>query len=158
VGGHAMAAGFASSLEQVDNLEKEINAAYEKMPKTESELNNVYIDEEIGLDDVNWNNYNDLEKLRPFGMGNPKPNFLFSGITIGNVKKFGNGGIHLQLDFKNSQNKNISAIGFFNAGLTEPQINALIAGQKIDLVANIEKNTFRGANELRLRIVDLQIQ
>lgn len=154
VGGHAMAAGFASSMEQVGNLEKEINAAYDKMPKTESDLNNVYIDEEISLDDVNWANFKEMDKLAPFGMGNPKPNFLFSSVVVSGVKKFGSGKIHLQLDFKNSKSQTISAIGFFIGA--DENFN-VIAGQTINLVANIEKNTFRGANELRLRIVDINI-
>lgn len=154
VGGHAMAAGFATTIEQIGNLEREINAAYEKMPKTESELNNVYIDEEINLDDVNWENFKEMDKLAPFGVGNPKPNFLFKGVVVSGVKKFGSTKVHLQLDFKNSKNKTISAIGFFIGA--DENFN-VIAGQTIDLVANIEKNTFRSANELRLRIVDINI-
>lgn len=154
IGGHMMAGGFSALPEKINGLEQELNNVYEKMPKMESELDNVYIDEEVSLDDVNWGNYAELDKLRPFGMGNPKPNFLFAGVVLNGVKKFGNGKAHLQLDFKNSKNQTISAIGFFIGA--DEHFN-VIAGQTIDLVANIEKNTFRGANELRLRIVDIAV-
>ena len=66
-----------------------------------------------------------------------------------------NGGIHLGLDFKKSDNKIVSAIGFFIANDKKFDLRA---GQKIDLVASLEKSTFRNYPELRLRIIDLKVK
>jgi len=154
VGGHFMAGGYSVIEGKSEKLSDELNEAYKKTNKQESELNNLYIDETLSLDDINWDNFNEIDKLKPFGMGNLKPNFLFSGVVVSGVKKFGSTKVHLQLDFKNSKNKTISAIGFF---IGADENFKVMAGQTIDLVANIEKNTFRGANELRLRIVDINI-
>jgi single-stranded-DNA-specific exonuclease len=93
-----------------------------------------------------------IEKFAPFGMDNPRPLFLFSNIKINNIRKFGNGGIHLQIDFEKSNGEKISAIGFFMADKKNFNFNS---GQRIDLIASLEKSTFRGSPELRLRIVDI---
>jgi single-stranded-DNA-specific exonuclease len=147
-GGHSFAGGFSVKEEKIDDLEKEILKAYKKTPKQKTENEILYIDKEIGLKKVNWEFYGQIEKLQPFGVGNPKPVFLFSNIEITSIKTFGNGGIHLQLDFGN-----ISAIGFFIANTEKFDLKT---GQKIDLVATFEKSTFRNSLELRLRIIDVR--
>lgn len=101
------------------------------------------------------NFYSLIERFQPFGIDNPKPVFLFSDLEINNVRKFGNDGLHLQLDFKKSNNENISAIGFFIANIEK---YGLKTGQKIDLVASLEKSTFRNSPELRLRIIDVKLK
>ena len=37
----------------------------------------IYIDKRLEIDDINWNTYGIIERLAPFGLGNPKPLFLF---------------------------------------------------------------------------------
>ena len=100
--------------------------------------------------------FSTIEKFQPFGVDNPKPVFSFKNMIIYAVKKFGNGGVHLQLDFKKSDGKIISAIGFFVAN--SEHLANLKAGQTIDLVATIEKSHFRGKPEIRLRILDVRLR
>jgi len=156
-GGHAMAAGFSVKEGKIDDLKKELLKAYEKIPKEKRENEILYIDREINLDDADWEMGEILEKLRPYGVGNPKPVFLFKDIEIFNARKFGNEGIHLQLDFKKNSPADgeeiISAIGFFFNG--NGNGFTFKKGAKIDLVASLEKSFFRLPPELRLRIVDV---
>ncbi|NOY35425.1 MAG: single-stranded-DNA-specific exonuclease RecJ [bacterium] len=152
-GGHAFAGGFSAEEGKIGELPKEILSAYEKMPKEETKNGILNIDMEMGIDDVNWRAWELIEKMQPFGMDNPKPVFKFSGLKIDNVRKFGNGGIHLGLDFKNSSGKKIPAIGFF---VGDSEKFDLKAGQKIDLAATLEKSFFAGRTELRLKIVDIK--
>ena len=92
----------------------------------------------------------------PRGRPDMAPYLFTKWINEGSVvKKFGNGEIHLQLDFKKNDGKIVSAIGFFmakNGGLD------LKIGQTIDLAASIEKSNFRAKPEIRLRIVDVKIK
>ena len=62
-------------------------------------------------------------------------------------KFFGNGTKHLELAFPHIDLGAVKAIKFF-----APDI--LPAGDRIDLLATLEKSYFRGRPELRLRIVD----
>jgi single-stranded-DNA-specific exonuclease len=153
-GGHAMAGGFSASEEKIGDLEKEILGAFAKIPKQAIGGEILHIDKELKIDEVNEETYSALEKLRPFGADNPKPVFLFRNLEVANIRKFGNGGIHLQLDFKKSDGAIISAISFFvNGNYAE-----LRSGNRIDLVATMEKSFFRAIPELRLRIVDMKIK
>ncbi|MFH1956130.1 MAG: single-stranded-DNA-specific exonuclease RecJ [Patescibacteria group bacterium] len=151
-GGHAFAAGFTLKEGKESEFKNEIIKAYKKADKAKTENGFLHIDKEISIDEINWEFYEKIESLKPFGADNPKPVFLFSGIEIFNVRKFGNSGLHLQLDFKNSIGDKFSAIGFFMNG------DKFMAGQKIDLVASLEKSTFRNSLELRLRIIDANIK
>jgi len=153
-GGHAMAGGFSVSEGKIGDLEKEIRAAFAKIPKKETDSEILHIDKELKIDEVNEETYAAVEKLSPFGADNPKPVFLFFDLEIANVHKFGNGGVHLQLNFKKSDGSIVSAISFFPNEI----VSRLVDGQRIDLAATLEKSFFRAQPELRLRIVDIRIK
>jgi len=153
LGGHALSAGFSVAEDKIVKLKEEIIKLYAKLPK--QKMNSVInIDKEILMDDVGSALFSMIEKFQPFGVDNPKPVFSFKNIIVHAVKKFGNGGIHIQLDFKKSDGKIISAIGFFVAN-AEHLVDTK-AGQTIDLIATIEKSHFRNRPEIRLRIVDIK--
>lgn len=157
IGGHALSAGFSLAEDKTGKLKEEIIKLYAAFPR--KEIGRViYIDKEIGLDEVDAAFFSATECLQPFGADNPKPIFSLRNLKIFNVRKFGNGGIHLQLDFKknfaDNGNKIISAIGFFM--VSQPNLIDLKAGQMIDLAASIEKSNFRNKPEIRLRIVDIR--
>ena len=151
---------FSLVQEKVHLLEEKLQLAYEKVIGQSVALS--YLDKatlcpdaKISLDEVTLENYKLIEKLAPFGVGNSKPLFLFEKIVLESVRMFGKENNHLELMFKNSRGKNIKAIGFFMK--IDSWGKELKAGDKINLLANFEKSTFRGFTELRLRIVDLQI-
>jgi len=155
LGGHALSAGFSTAESKIEKLKEEIMKLYAVFPK--QEINGITnIDQEILIDDVGGALFSMIEKFQPFGVDNPKPVFSFQNVNIYAVKKFGNDGIHLQLDFKKSDGKVVSAIGFFVAN-AENMIG-LKVGQTIDLTAVIEKSHFRGRPEIRLRIVDIKVK
>ena len=106
---------------------------------------------ELGLDEVTNETYNFIRQFGPFGIDNEKPIFLFKDLVVSESKMFGNGGLHLELKFKNTVGKNICAIGFFfNKDLT------FAPGDKVSFLASVEKSYFRRFPELRLRLVDIK--
>jgi len=155
-GGHDMSGGFSVIQEQIHLLEDKLQVAYEKvLLKGIIKKEETLADVEISFDEVNSENYRLVEKLAPFGTGNHKPLFLFKKAVIENVKMFGKETNHLELSFSNSRGRTVKAIGFFMK--TTDWGGELKNGDKIDLLANFEKSTFRGFAELRLRIVDINI-
>ncbi len=150
-GGHAGAGGFAVSHEEIHMLEERLLSAFSKNVSDSLEDEIQKIDAQISLDDVNIENYKVIEKLAPYGMGNPKPTFLLKNIKIESIKEFGKEKNHLELSFLNSNDRTIKAIAFFKTRETF----SLKIGDYINLIATFEKNTFGGKNELRLRIVDI---
>ena len=99
VGGHALSAGFSIAENKIGRLKEEIIKLYAVFQKKEID-SVILIEKEIGIDDVGTALSSTIEVFQPFGVDNPKPIFSFKNVSIHGVKKFGNGGIHLQLDFK----------------------------------------------------------
>lgn len=152
-GGHAVSGGFSISLEKVDLLADELEVAYERVNISGNDKKEIMADIIIDISDVNKDLEKQISCLAPFGMNNLKPIFLLKNIEIFEVKIFGKKNDHLKIDFKNKQGKTISAIGFF---MKSEDFNVKIEkGEKIDLLANLEKSYFAGREELRLRIIDI---
>ncbi|TSC83496.1 MAG: single-stranded-DNA-specific exonuclease [Parcubacteria group bacterium Gr01-1014_17] len=157
-GGHAEAGGFSVALEKVHLLESELERAYEKVrlpaqAGLSREAKPQYaVDARISIDEVSWALWNDIAKLAPFGVGNPKPLFLFEQFVVSAIELFGKEKQHLKLVFKKSDGEKISAVKFFSK---PDDFGGIAQGQNINLLAHLEKSTFGNRPELRLRIVDV---
>ena len=153
VGGHEFSGGFSISRENIHLLEDELISVYGKVRKEEYIVPKVLIDCTMTLDEVNDITYGKIEKLAPYGVGNPKPTFLFENIEITAVKNFGKEKNHLELVFQNSRGEKISAIGFFT-DISDFK-KEIIVGSVVNLIATFEKSFFKNRPEIRLKIVDI---
>jgi len=151
-GGHSASGGFSVAHESVHFFEEGLQKAFLSLKKKPVKKS-IVIDKQLSLDDISEETYRAIEQLAPFGVGNAKPIFLFKSITVDAVKLFGKEGNHLRLEFKKKNGSTISAIGFFTT--PESFKKRIAEGESIDLVASIEKSTFRNMPGLRLRIVDV---
>lgn len=170
-GGHKQAGGFSISQDNIHLLEGRLNRAFDELSKKGREEEKIFIDKQLSIEAVDWKLWSVIEKLAPFGMDNPKPLFIFENAEIVSSKQFGKDKNHLEIIFKNTRGRNVSAIAFFShhdkffptsrlltSGVGKPTESVgsrFSAGQKINLVAHVEKSTFRNFPELRLRIVDI---
>jgi len=152
-GGHKLSGGYTLSAEKIHLLDEFLNKAYEKVENNGSVAEETIADRILSLEDVTWETYNQIEKLAPFGIGNSKPLFLFKNVKLHEIKQFGKEKNHMELMLKNGSDKKIPAIGFFSH--PESWGGKISQGDNIDLLATMEKSTFRNYPELRLRIVDI---
>ena len=153
-GGHAYAGGFSINTDNVHTLGEVLNNIYKEAKKNhENNTEDIFIDKHLEVDDISWNTYSVIEKFAPFGVGNPKPLFMFNSIEIHQISHFGKEKNHLKIEFKKTDGKIISAIAFFKT--SESFKVSLEKGDRINLVATMEKSMFRNFPELRLRIVDV---
>lgn len=152
-GGHKGAGGFSLLQEHVHTLEDRLNEAYLDLLEEGVEEEVVLLDKKLSLDDVNWDTWSHIEKFAPFGLDNPKPTFLFENIKIENAKLFGKEQNHLELKFRDSKGKEVTAMAFFSN--LDSYGTKLEKGSVINLVATMEKSVFRNFPELRLRIMDI---
>ncbi len=157
MGGHALAGGFAVAEENVPLLADKLSEAYLELTsesKSDSEKSEeILADKKISLDDVNLNNCQLLAKLAPFGIGNDRPLFLLEDIQINSVNLFGSGKDHLRLDFKDSFGETVSAVMFNFRSKFDADF---LPGDCIDLLAEMEVDTFGYRPKARLRIVDIR--
>ena len=152
-GGHKEAGGFSTTLEKVHLLEAELERAYEKV-RTEYVAEALPLaDAALSLDAITSRTYADILQLSPFGVGNPKPVFLFENIKIRKLEQFGREKQHLKLVFAKSDGVFVNAIRFY---ATPADFSTEVReGQSINLLAHLERSTFGNRVELRLRIVDI---
>ena len=169
-GGHFMAGGFVLNFEKVEQLEDAIVDSYQKSKKGETNLFHKILDAKLQIGDLNFTLYNDIQKLAPFGIGNPKPIFIFENVPIEKFEYFGKEKNHGKFIFKkeaansngnsgnfggnNSNGETIEAIKFFmhkNSTAPEPEFKS---GDKITFSAGLEKSTY-GRGGLRLKIEDI---
>jgi len=81
-GGHSMAAGLSIKIENINLFKKEFENTVINMSLSEDSLPYIFIDHELGFNDINTNLIDELESLKPFGAGNPEPVFLARNVTV----------------------------------------------------------------------------
>ncbi|HEU5114164.1 MAG TPA: single-stranded-DNA-specific exonuclease RecJ [Candidatus Paceibacterota bacterium] len=151
-GGHGASGGFEVANEKIHLLAEALERAAEEVGSAPAETDN-FVDAVISLEEVSWDLYKDIEKLAPFGVGNPKPLFLVKGALVDAVRSFGKEGNHTEIVFRDLHGRKISAIQFFQPKDSLPKHVSPQAA--IDMVVHLEKSTFKNYPELRLRLVDI---
>ena len=152
-GGHEFSGGFSVANDRIHFLEDALNGCLHEVPRKKSAEGNVGIDGECLLGEVTWDMFRDIQRVAPFGKGNPRPLFLFKNITVTGVNYFGKEKGHARLTVGDEASSSVSAIKFFGAG--DDFLVQCEPGSRINLMAHIEKSIFRNIPELRLRIVDV---
>jgi single-stranded-DNA-specific exonuclease len=147
-GGHKFSGGFSVDDEKIHTLEDALIAASLGAVMAEEKY---YADAELKIKDVNYGTADLISRLAPFGIGNAKPLFIFHNVIAEKVSRFGKGKEHLEVVLRDGGHT-ARAIGFFTTPETWGE--ALFQGRNTNLVASIEKSSFAGRNEVRLRIVD----
>lgn len=156
-GGHELAGGFTVHNDKIHYLEEALSTSFQKIKRPASELagreKNYDVKSDLGL--VNMKNWREIEKMAPFGLANPKPVFLFEGVKIEKIKKFGKNGSgeHLEIIFSDNNGNKAKAISFFS-GL-ESFAKPLVENIAVNLLATFDLSRFAGREELRLRIEDI---
>lgn len=153
-GGHEFSGGFSLTPDGLHRLEEALVAALEKVPRKERPAQVAPHDALLRVEDANWETYREISQLAPFGVGNPKPLFALTDATIGSLSSFGKSGDHMRLVLRGANGAKVDAIGFF---MTPEQFDLSDAdtGKSVRVLGHLEASTFRGRQELRLRIVDI---
>jgi single-stranded-DNA-specific exonuclease len=154
-GGHELAGGFSAHTDKIHFLEEILSNSFHDVKRVVENLAEIEGDFTCDLGYVNMKNWKEIEKMAPFGIGNPKPTFKFINIKIEKIKKFGKNGSgeHLEITFSDVSKNKAVAISFFS---NHESFDVPISeGLNIDLLATFDLSRFRGREELRLRIIDI---
>lgn len=146
-GGHPLAAGFTVKREDLAQLEKKlVNLGTSQLSHLDIQPK-LTIDAEIPLSTLNGEILNLIQKLTPFGVGNPQPTFLSRGVEVVESHNFGNEGKHLKLKLR--QNHITWQAFDFNSQQLAEEIPT-----HIDIVYQLEKGYWGDEEVLRLNLVD----
>ncbi len=149
-GGHARAAGLTITREEVPEFRRALNdlAAAGAVDRAAPTL---LIDADVRLRDVTADLVTELERLGPFGEGNPEPVLAVRGVRALNRRVIGDGR-HLRLDVSDGTAV-IEAIGF---AMAEPAELLTFTDASVDLAVVPEHDPLRG-DHIRLRVVALDV-
>jgi single-stranded-DNA-specific exonuclease len=146
-GGHPLAAGFTVARRNLAQLEQRlVKLATDKLGHLELRPELV-IDAELPLTVLAGDTFNLIQKLSPFGWGNPQPTFLTRQVEVIECRNFGNQGEWLRLKLKQG-NVTWQAVDF------ESQEKREEIPSYIDVVYNLEKSRWNGEEVLSLNLLD----
>jgi len=146
-GGHPLAAGFTVARRNLAQLEQRlVKLATDKLGHLELHPELV-IDAELPLAVLAGDTFNLIQKLSPFGRGNPQPTFLTRQVEVIECRNFGNQSEWLRLKLKQG-NVTWQAVDF------ESQKKREEVPSHIDIVYNLEKSRWNGEEVLRLNLLD----
>ena len=150
LGGHPMAAGFTIEKNKLNALASVLNDYMNNNMSEDIFVPILSIDAEIPLTFADSAFLSDINKLKPFGMGNNEPLFLSRNVGIASLNTVGKENQHLSLRLE-SNNKFYKGI-FFNEG---NRASNLKLGQHVSIVFSIKENNFNGRTSIDLIIKDL---
>ena len=153
-GGHEMAAGFQIEKSRIPDLRRELNQiGQEILP--EKLAPNLNIDACINLSEITWDLFRQIDRMAPFGSGNPQPLFCSQEVEIvQNPRPSRRGSKGEHLSFYVSQDKhNFKAIAFRMGELQDQ----LIKKGKCRIAFHIIRNTWGNRDDLELEIRDIRL-
>lgn len=151
-GGHQHSGGFSLSHEAAHTLPEVLLRAGNGLPQRH--VHTPESEAEVMLADVSSLFFKELSQLAPFGVGNPKPLFRVRSTRITFARQFGKDMNHTEVTLVCSQSGvSCRAFQFFKTPMdfTLPPS----PGTAADILATIERDTFRGTHALALRLVDI---
>ena len=148
-GGHAMAVGVTVAKDKFDEFKAKLEE-YAKQCDIDKIVPIINIDSEIQLKNIDIDSVRSLKMLEPFGEANKTPLFLFKNLKINSIRALSEGK-HLKLTLK-EDNFMINAIGFNMGDLSEKYL----LDDKVDVVGNLEINSFNGNESIQIVMKDLR--
>jgi len=148
-GGHQQAAGFRLPAARIDELRETLNE-YAAGFGDENMRAVLTCDDELDAEGATTSLALELERLAPFGIGNARPRFMCQGLRLAGPPQLLKEQ-HLKLRVHAGDNV-VSALAW-----RRPDLAAALSGvERVDVVATLKTNRFRGRIEPQLEIDDLR--
>lgn len=149
VGGHPGAAGLSLPIDNVPTLRAALSKAIDTIRDPHVETGLV-IDAEVSLDQLTLDLAQDLERLAPFGAGNPAITLVARGVSVQHDRTFGRKGEHREITLGDSAGHTQKLIWWRGAGLE-------VADGPIDVAYTLKSTNYRGERALTIEWLDYQI-
>jgi single-stranded-DNA-specific exonuclease len=146
-GGHKMACGVSVRRDELEKFKAAFESAVRKLAPGDAFEETLNCDAEVPLYMISGGMIDELEKLRPFGPGNPEPVLVARSVLVldAQLRKEK----HLWLLLRERE-ASFQAM-FFRAGIEPPK-----RGELVDIAYTIERRVWRDQPQLRLMLKDLK--
>lgn len=147
-GGHELAAGLELSRNKLEDFRKFLNEVADSWLSEELLTPLLEVEEEVPLADVTRDFIEEVSRLAPFGIGNPRPVLACRGVDLLSVGLVGRDRQHLRIKVGRGVVER-EAIGFKLGPLAEE----ISTGDRLDLAFHVGLNDWN--NEVQLILKDL---
>lgn len=149
-GGHSKAAGFTIDLTKLDDFISHMQT-YANEHLTDEDLIPIYqVETVLTPQDITMDFIEELSLLEPFGMGNPKPQFVCQNLLVTKSMKMGKENNHLRFNFAYN-NTQYTAIGWHMADVADD-----INNKYVDILFQPELNHWNDHTYLQFKLSDLR--
>ncbi len=154
-GGHKMAAGFSIEEDKINMFKNFINKSFLKIKKNLKKNNEIFFDSIISPSALNYNFYNEINSLSPFGSGNPEPKFVIENLEC--LKSTVVGEKHIKSLLIGQDGSVVKSVTF-NAVKTELETYLLAKNRKkINIFGKISLNEWKGKKNVEFIIDDISV-
>ena len=165
-GGHAMAAGLSIEKEKIDELRSLLNKNCSLT--SEQLIPKILIDEAFPLSKVSTQFIRELEKLEPFGKGNPSPVLAQKNVEVEKIRIIGKDKGTLKFTFKDKDSRiRIDALGFGQAQIFQEMLQEKYRSKaeailndpsilRLDIVFHPSLNEYQGNVTAQLKLINFR--
>lgn len=149
-GGHELAAGLSVRRDKLEIFKEQINE-YAKKNLSESDMvPTIEADCVIDFDDVNIQLAHQLQRLEPYGVGNPIPTFVLKSVYVNEITGVSEGK-HTRFSFGNGT-QSVTGMYFSNS----PESLGIYPGDRVDVLFNLDINEWLGRKSVQLIVKDVR--
>lgn len=150
LGGHPQAVGLEIAPENIGALRERLIHWWSTRPPAAPRT--PAVDATVLPQQVGPSLLEEVERLAPFGAGNPEPVFYLPGVELQQVRRVGEGGSHLKAALAGGQGP-VSVVGF-GQGETA---SLLSPGKKSDVVFRLVRDDWNGGRQPELILEDIRV-
>jgi single-stranded-DNA-specific exonuclease len=153
-GGHTMAAGLKIHKDKIADFARSLEEYARRNITEESLVSKLDIDAVCTIGRLNIHVVKELQRLEPFGQGNPRPVFATQGVRlISPPRRVGTRGDHLQIAISDNTGS-VRCIGF-GMGPLEKKI---LEAQVFNVAYEPQIDTYNAKNNVQFVLTDIQFE
>jgi single-stranded-DNA-specific exonuclease len=149
-GGHPLAAGLSLDAERIPEFRRALSRTVTETCEGIAEAPALQIDAFLGLTDLSLKLVEEIERLAPFGQGNPPLTVATRGLTLASHAPIGRNGEHLKLVVKDEAGNSQQVLWWRGAGEPLPQA-------RFDLAYAVRASDFRGQRDVQVEWIDARL-
>lgn len=146
-GGHMQAAGIALPAGNLPAFREEFDRAAREYASGRDIVPRLEIDAPVRFGEISPGFMEELDRLRPFGMGNEEPVLLARDVHVKKYSLFGGEIRHLRAELS-GDTRSFEAVAFHRSRLPSGP------GGSLDILFTPQWTVFRGNRSIRLRLID----
>jgi len=149
-GGHSHAAGVTIKADRIEELRRRLNEYADRVLTDDDLMPELEIDSDLSISEINLDMIHEIERLEPFGEGNPEPIFATNkAIVAGDPRVLKD----KHLKFRLMEHGRAVECLWWNAGSMSESI---FAGDQVKVAYKLSENLFNGRTTPQMTIVDLK--